>query len=241
MSEPIQPDPVTPSRSTTARPGHLSMLVVHCDSLQLKKDQLHLGSEVSIARSAAKLLSNFEAVVTVIDGTNRDSLIVDLAGLGDRQFDVVYMVGHSNATGLRIASDPDVGFIGWDELCDYLRPFKPRRLVLAACQAGRFPAAKALFDGVGSLQQIVASPVNASKNHARLLLSVATITMDAPIPVELLRICQGIGTVLGGQLRYWGREDMNDPSGQLFDLASDLLQPGVRYIADVLTGLLKDK
>lgn len=216
------------------------MLVVHCDSVQLKRDLLHLGPEVELMKAAGRMLTNGKATIEVIDGTNRGALLMKLAALGERRFDVVLLIGHSNASGLRIASEADVGFVGWNSVPEFIRPFAPRRLILAACEAGRWPAAKALFQGLESLQEIIACPVSASKSLARTLIPVALFALDAPLPKELMSMFQGIGVVLGSQIRHWERSDMNDPSGHLLDPFSDLIQPGVVFVSEVIAELFRN-
>lgn len=218
------------------------MLVVHCDSPKLKADGLHLGSEVTIMQVAAKLLSEWKAKVEVIDGGDRGSLLARLAGLAGRKFDVVLLIGHSNEAGLKLASDPDeVGFVSWGVVPEYLRMFEPRRLVLAACQAGRWTAAQSLFAGVPSLQQIFACPVNASKNLATALISLALFGLDSKVPPQLVTVFHGIGAMLGGQVRYWAREDMADPRGQILDHVADIIQPVVKVISTEIADLVRNK
>lgn len=108
-----------------------SLLILHLDADKLRTDGLHLGEVASFSGSASSVL--FGSSVTIKDTTSTDHLHETLAPLvaSKQTFDVVVVVGHSNEEGIRLASDR---FLNWEAFAGYLKPFKPRRLLLVACR-----------------------------------------------------------------------------------------------------------
>lgn len=186
----------------------------------------------------ATLATSGRAQVTYLDGDLRGDLeeqLRELAEAGAR-FDVVLVIGHSNADGIRLASDR---FASWGEFAAYVVPFEPRQLILVACQAGRWSAGRALFSALPLLTHLYACPVNASKDLAAYLVTVALMALDGPLPGKVVLFLQGLaGLTAGGQFRRWTRADMNDPDGQLLDVVSVLANSTIRDIPSILKGLL---
>ena len=121
-----------PSALAGARPKKAapSLLILHLDSAKLQSDGLHLTGPAAFASTWAGL--GMRAEVEAIDGTDLQNLLRQLWNLAEngREFDVVVVVGHSNADGIRISADM---FADWEAFAGYLRPFAPRRLLLVAC------------------------------------------------------------------------------------------------------------
>lgn len=238
------PRSVTPRASSrqphAARPrrrGHRSVLVLHCDTLKLHADQLHLGSEADLMGTLAVLLTEGKANVRHINGTDNPNLqqqLRELAEAGEK-FDVILVVGHSNADCIRVASDH---LATWSEFAAYVQLFDPRRMILIACKAGVWPTARDLFTALPQLGHIYACPANASKELAAYLIAVALMAIDGPLPSKLTRVIQGLaGATAGGQVRSWARKDMHDPMGQALDLMSTLVNPSIRDLPSILKRL----
>lgn len=185
----------------------------------------------------ALLLTEGKANVRHVDATDDANLqrqLRELAESGEK-FDVILAVGHSNADGIRVASDR---FTGWSEFAAYVQLFDPRRLILIACKAGVWPAARDLFTALPGLGHIYACPVNASKDLAAILIAVALMAIDGALPSKVALTVQGLAAVTaGGQVRWWARKDMNDPAGQVLDLLSMLVDPAVRDLPSFVRGL----
>ena len=160
----------TPARGGLRRKmGAPSLLILHLDSAKLQSDGLHLTGPAAFASTWAGL--GMRAEVEAIDGTDLQNLLRQLWNLAEngREFDVVVVVGHSNADGIRISADM---FADWEAFAGYLRPFAPRRLLLVACKAGLSTAGDALFRRLPKLRRIYASPVNASKLLGELIQTI---------------------------------------------------------------------
>ncbi len=187
----------------------------------------------------AMLLTEGRANVRHINGTDNANLqrqLQELAEAGEK-YDVILMVGHSNADGLRVASDH---FAGWSELAAYVHLFDPRRMILIACKAGVWPAACDLFTALPRLEHIYACPVNASKDLAAILIATALMAIDGALPSRVTRSVQGIAAAsTGRQVRWWAREDMNEPMGQALDLMSMLVDPAIRELPSFLKGVFR--
>jgi hypothetical protein len=121
----------------------------------------------------------------------------------------------------------------------YIEHLAPRRLVLLACEAGNWPAAKVLFERLARLEHIFASPVLAKKDFGRFLMAVMPIIAFNETPdegsIRLLQVASLAAT--GGQLRQWTRADMNDPDGALLDLFAVAANPIAERIPSILKSL----
>lgn len=207
-----------------------SLLVLQLDSKKLQADGLCLRDHAQLTAIVGKLTSDAE--VTICTTTDEQDLLAQLAGLTEqkRHFDVVVCIGHSNEDGIKIASNR---FSDWEAFAGYLKPFKPRRLMLIACSAGRWPAANVLFRKLSTLRRIYASPVNASKDLANLMLWCVPylLKVKAP-PVSAVRYAQLVAAVFtGSQIREWRRtRDKDNPEGILLDLMAQLADPYVRRL-----------
>jgi hypothetical protein len=60
-------------------------------------------------------------------------------------------------------------YAAWPAVARWLKPFSPRFVVLAGCEAGRWLPSKALFDGVGSLKETYGTPVLSTQPELRTL------------------------------------------------------------------------
>lgn len=207
-----------------------SLLVLQLDSNKLHADGLSLLDHAELTAAIGELTS--DATGEILATTDTQDLLARLAGLAaqKRHFDVVVCIGHSNATGIQVASDL---FASWEAFTGYLKPFKPRRLMLIACSAGRSPAANVLFRKLPTLRRIYASPVNASKQLANLMLWCVPYLLKVKAPSESsVRYGQLAAMCLaGGQIREWCRtKDKDNPEGVLLDLAAQAVDPLVRKL-----------
>ena len=207
-----------------------SLLVLQLDSKKLQADGLCLRDHAHLTAMVGQLISDAE--VTICTTTDEQDLLARLAGLAEqkRHFDVVVCIGHSNERGIQIASNR---FADWEAFGGYLKPFKPRRLLLIACSAGRWPAANVLFRKLPALRRIYASPVKASKDLATLMLwGVPYLLKVKAPPVSAVRYAQLMAALFtGGQIREWCRtRDKDNPEGVLLDWMAQLADPYVRRL-----------
>jgi hypothetical protein len=216
-----------------------SLLILHLDADKLRRDGLHLGD---VARFSGALSTiAFGAPVVIEHTTSTSHLHETLAGFvsGKRTFDVVVVVAHSNAEGIRIAND---GFVAWESFAGYLKPFKPRRLLLVACRAGRWDAGEALFTAMPRLRRIFACPVNASKDLGALMLFAVPYVVAERRPrdrhVTLTQVASI--AVTGRQLREWRRTtDKGNSDSAVFDLIADLADPLAREVPGALLSAVR--
>ena len=199
-------------------------MILHLDANQLRKDGLHLGAQASVAALLAN--EGLKADVSLADSYHLDDLHATLAELvtEKRTYDVVVAIGHSTSRGIRIAADHSVG---WDVFGEYIKRLEPRRLVLIACQAGQWPSARDLFPKLKKLRRLYACPVNATKNLAQFMLTLAPVLLEvkAPRAKDVTRTQIVAVALTGGQIREWTRADMDRPEGLLLDLAAKALDP----------------
>lgn len=216
-----------------------SLLILHLDAEKLHADGLHLGdvAQYSGVLSAAALGSD----VVIKDTTTLDHLHRTLAELAmaRKNFDVVVIVAHSNATGAKIASDQ---FVDWSAFTNYLKPFGPRRLLLVACKAGRWDAGETLFTGISNLRRIFACPVSASKDFGAMMLFAVPYVVAKRRPKDKHVFWSQVAAiaVTGRQLREWRRTtDKGNPDSSVFDLLADIADPYARKVPGALGSILK--
>jgi hypothetical protein len=211
-----------------------SLLILHLDAEKLHADGLHLGdvAEFSAALSATAFGSNVE----VRDATTEATLLRVLAELAEqgRTYDVIVAIGHSNDAGIKIARDR---FAEWPVFAAWLEPLKPRRLLLAACRAGRWSAGEALFTANDQLRRIFACPVNASRDFAAMMLFAVPYVVANRRPRDQHVLWSQIAAIAmtGRQLRQWQRTtDKGNPDSSVFDLLADFADPLARQVPDIL-------
>jgi hypothetical protein len=117
-----------------------------------------------------------------------------LRDLGDSKtehgtFDIIVAVGHSNMTGIAMTGDGPL--VPWGQFATFLKPFKPKRVALIACQAGAWLPTRALFGGVPSLRELYGSPLLTNEPQmAMLKVLVPMLLAGVPIDPDLMRIAQ---------------------------------------------------
>jgi hypothetical protein len=206
------------------------LLVLQLDSEKLRADRL------SMVPLAEQIRSHCGTESEVVEATTTHDLLDKLALLNqaNRKFGVVVVIGHSNEQGIKVSNDL---FVPWEGFAKFLEPFDPRRLMLIACHAGRWSAARILFRKLPKLRRIFACPVTASRDLAKMMLSFLPYVVAAKVPKDnhILAVQIAGMAITGGQLRHWQRDrDMNNPDGVILDLASLLGDPVVREIPRVL-------
>lgn len=227
----------TPSaRDSRKPPATQSLLVLHLDAPRLRADGLHLGQAAMVATIPALGMGS-NAVIE--DASTNADLMATLARHAEakRTFDVVVAVGHSNANGIRVATDL---FMPWEGFARLLRPFQPRRLLLVACQAGRADAGEALFCGLPALRRIYACPVNASRDFGTAMMVAIPYVVASRRPKDKhVTLAQAASVALTGrQLREWRRTtDKGNPNGVLHDLIADVTDPLAREMPRFLGSL----
>ena len=217
-----------------------SLLILHLDAEKLHQDGLYLGDVAQFSAVVATLGLGSRVVHEA--ATSHASLMTLLANLTSRKqtFDVIVIIGHSNANGIKIAADWPLA--SWSEFAAYLKPLRPRRLLLAACQAGRWSPGTALFEANRHLRRIFACPVNASKDFATMmLLAVPYVVAERrPKAKDVLRSQIAAIGVTGRQLRHWTRtKDNGNPESAVLDLLADVADPIARRVPGAIEAFVK--
>ena len=216
-----------------------SLLILHLDADRLRADRLHLGDVAQFTGALSTIALG--APVVIENTTSTGHLHETLARLATakRKFDVVVVIAHSNAQGVRVASDL---FVTWDAFAGYLKPFEPRRLLLVACKAGRWAAGEALFAPMPKLRRIFTCPVNASKDFGALMLFAVPYVVAERRPKDRHVTWSRIASIAatGRQLREWRRTtDAGTPDSAIFDLIADLADPVARQVPSALLSAAK--
>ncbi len=151
-----------------------ALLILECDSGKLERQNLALGNEL---RSYARIVFP-KNPITFMQSYTEASLLERFAALYDtgQLYRNVILVGHSNRGGLQISADR---FIDWTGVAEWLIPFEPHRVILLACEAGRWLPCAALFDRIPELKEIFGSPLPANKNQQHIVLARALHILGA--------------------------------------------------------------
>lgn len=138
-----------------------SLLILECDPEKLPAEPTSFGEALE---SVVKGFVPRGRTIRVLAKT-RPQLLADLGRLKTEvgHFQMVAIVAHSNVSGVSLTRD---SAISWTALGQWLAPFSPRIVVLVACEAGRWIAAKPLFEGIPTLKELYGSPVLMNDLHA---------------------------------------------------------------------------
>lgn len=118
------------------------------------------------------------------------SALTDLAECKQKydRFELIFVVGHSNVSGIRLA--PEV-FVRWEAFARWLAPFRPKRVVLAACEAGGWLAAQHLFREIVGLQELYGSPAMTTPKQVGLLKAmIPFLLLGRRVDADALKLAQ---------------------------------------------------
>ena len=214
------------SSPVARRTARAHLLVIECDSQKLARQGLHLGT--AFGQVVKELFPNKR--IAVVRTSTEAKLRTDLAEVFEKmgRFRTILIVGHSNSDELMLTSE---GCRSWDTVGQWLKIFEPEFLFLAACEAGRSEAVRAVFDSADSLRRIYASPVTLYKIHTApigvLLYMLLANGKINPEQSQALRLVQYI--VSGGQLYCWQRNETGlgqELTGKLWDAVGNTLDFG---------------
>lgn len=221
--------------SPLSRPRH-RVLVVQCDSNQLRRDQLALADTLV---AAAKLFLAEKAGVDLVEGTTTTDLTAKLSVLRGR-YTTIVVIGHSNEDVIRIGSDQA---IQWPDFPDLVGRFKPKSVVIVGCKAGSMATASQFFYRLESVLDVYASPVNAKRVMLEALHFILPILAVAKRETAVGGWARAVNFIATGEalVRYTREEweDLGDadvPFVELFDKAMPHL---VTLAGEVKANLLK--
>jgi hypothetical protein len=212
-------------RENRQRPA-AHLLIIECESVKLARDGLAIGTEV---KRLAEVFFPKKRVL-LVQTSSPGELLKTLAEISekDSRFRSVLVIGHSNAHGLKLTSDP---LCSWNVAGEWIARFKPKFLLLTACEAGRSLPAGKLFETVKSLKAVYASPNKLYREQAYILLLVLHQLLERrSVDKELFAIAQTINFfATGGIFFKWTKREFRpgkELAGKLWDLAAMLLNRG---------------
>lgn len=204
------------------RPPAAHLLVLECQAEKLAGQGLNFGSEI-----VAFLRTMFpRKAIVAVPTAGTPELGPSLAEIWNRhdRFRSILIVGHSNAQGLQLTTDR---FFEWGAIGQWLAKFEPKFLFIAACEAGRSQAVRALFAPIPSLREVYASPIKLfADQSAPIAVLVISVLLCRKIDNDVLRSLQVANYVItGGQLYRWKRAETGEGeelTGGLWDLAASI-------------------
>lgn len=148
------------NRRVRRHPAPSSILILECDASRLRRDGISLASDT---RNLVRVVLP-HAQADVVESTTRDQLLRDLAARAEnkRRYEVVFVIGHGSLDRFALAHDATVS---WSAVAEWIAPFRPGVVLVAACEGGRWLPARALFDGIRSLKEVYGSPALATQSQ----------------------------------------------------------------------------
>lgn len=208
---------------STRRPAAAHLLILECEAEKLAGQKLDLGSKAAAFLRVLFPKKKIVLVKTSEAGELGRALADALEEYG--RFRTILVVGHSNERGLKLTADR--GFV-WKAVARWLGPFNPEYLLLAACEAGKFGAAKELFGEIKSLREIYASPVKLYGDQTNPLIGLlGALLKNRKIGEDYFRILQAAGYVLSDGLVYrWKRGEVShgdELTGAAWNVVGEML------------------
>jgi hypothetical protein len=148
-------------RRTTAA-TQPSVLLLECDPDRLRADGIGIAGDIA----AVGNLMVGDRLEHVRAASEKD-LGQHLEQLVGRRFELVVLVGHGSYAGLRLTGDVSRS---WSVVGNWLKLFRPKALYAISCEGGSWPAVDQLFSSLGSLQEVVGSPLRTTAGQAGALL-----------------------------------------------------------------------
>lgn len=207
------------SNVRASRVSRLPLLIIEGDADKLAADGL---SQAEIFAEVARQYLGVEA--HVIKATDSGTLCAGLAATQHLMFDNIVFIGHGNAEGFKLLPG-DAGFVRWPVLPKYIEALRPHRLLFIACKSGRTPTARDLFDGLPTLQDIFASPINMNRSQAGGVTLVALVSVVSGRQIDstvLLGLRAAHALVTRGLLFHYTRDEH-----EASDVGADLLMTAV--------------
>ncbi|MBI4591000.1 MAG: hypothetical protein HY725_19410 [Candidatus Rokubacteria bacterium] len=167
-------------------------MILECDPATL------IAQSSSVAARLENIVETFipKARVFRVGATALASLGLGLARCAEAcsRCDVIVIVGHSNISELKLTAD-DV--VTWDALARWLEPLRPTRIVLVACEAGRWLAAGPLFKGIPTLKEVYGSPVLVTERQAAAINALVLYLLSGRrLKVGDLKIAQAVNFLI---------------------------------------------
>jgi hypothetical protein len=168
-----------PARKSPSSP---SVLILECDPALLASQEITLARDLS--EIVARIVPDVSA--PLVSATSRQELLLRLGECTERhrEFGLVVVVGHASQHGIHLTAEHDAN---WNEFASWLSPFRPKRIVLVACEAARWIPSGALFAGIPTLQEIYGSPVVTTQQQAAYVkLLVPYLLSGGRLPKDIL-------------------------------------------------------
>jgi hypothetical protein len=214
-------------------------LIIECDSRKLVSQGMHLGTGFS---QVVRLLFPNKRIAVVQTSTEA-KLQEDLAQVFTEfgRFRTILIVGHSNPQELMLTGD---GCRSWSAVGQWIKIFDPEFLFLAACEAGRSAAVRAVFAEVASLRQIYASPVTLYKiQTAPLGVLIFMLLANGHLDAEQSSALRTVHYILsGGQLYRWLKRETGpgqELTGKLWDAVGKAMNFGAWDLLSALEDRLR--
>lgn len=201
-------------RKSTKRPREKpsfiakSLLILECDAEKLAAQSISMADEIRAVIQTFAPSVKVEVAKTTTE-ENLRSLFARLAEDNSR-FNLIVVVGHSNASGLCFTSDR---YVSWATFAKWVNLFESTKMVLVACQSGQATPVRDLFVEIPTLKEVYAPPVNTARRQSEIVKALVLYLLNVKTPnSELIRLGQIANFLLtGGAIFRWSRKEFQLP------------------------------
>jgi len=201
------------------RPPASHLLIIECEPDKLGQQQLDFGTRINALLS----LPFPKKKIVLVKASSRDELCRALGETLEKhdRFRSILVVGHSNEKGLQLTPRE---FYNWKAVGEWLKPFQPEFLLVAACSAGRSTGIRQLFERIRTLREIYASPVTLFRDQTHpFALLLGAVVRDRKINERFLRTLQVTGYLFTDAVIYQFKRKETRDGNELERLGWDLL------------------
>lgn len=187
------------------------LLILECNSEKLAKQDLAIVRDL---RPVLNMLHITGKIITISATTEAKLLAVFYHLVKEKMhFDIVVVVAHGNRDKIILTSDRE---LQWRAFAKWLEPLKPKQIYLLACKAGQHLPVKDLFNQIGSLQEVHASPDRINKKQG---ICLGLITVLHAMKVKSLNEARGLikafnFALADGVIFSWTRSEVEMPIKQ---------------------------
>jgi hypothetical protein len=164
----------------------LSLLIIECDTPYLNKQWRELGRD--IGQFIGVLPGGTSVEIAEIN--SEEDLRSTFTAYSEKysSINLVVVIGHANRDEIPLSQSNET-FLDWGVFASWFSYFKPKSMILAACEAGQLPSKEAFFGEIPSLKSLFASPLKLGRPQAEIIKLLVpylllTPTID-PTVIEL--------------------------------------------------------
>jgi hypothetical protein len=203
------------------------LLIIECNAPKLEAQGLSFSE--ALIPSASLVLP--DRLTHLIQTEERDLSSTKFAEAKQKSdtYSVIAIIGHSNSTGIQFDENAINKVLKWETLSNWLKPFRPQKLFLMACQGGKTEVCSILFKTLPSLKEVCGSPVFLNKPEAMIIAGyVLADLLDPETAAGMFPLAQIISILNKGFIWKMARGEEADITRELTEKLISSLQNLIR-------------